>query len=155
MYISITMYVCSRCDLQLQYPQANPPIPIHTLTHKGILCMYARLRRDGVGSTAFNTHKLIHPPPLTHTHTHAPQSLSDIGVGPGPTFECVRFSTLGRSPLLQHYLYTHNLSEVKVHTGHPISRTQVKDIPQPSTTYKELLHNSTVRSDQWYKAYER
>ena len=45
------------------------------------------------------------------------QSLSDVQVGPGPIFECVRFSTLGRSPLLQHYLYTHNLTDVEVHTG--------------------------------------
>ena len=87
-----------------------------------------------------------------HTLT---QSSSDVAVGPGPIFECVRFSTLGRSPLLQHYLYIHNLSEVNVQTGYPISRTQVKDVPQSSITYKQLLQNSTDRSDQWYKAYER
>ena len=87
-----------------------------------------------------------------HTLT---QSSSDIAVGPGPIFECVRFSMLGRSPLLQHYLYIHNLSEVNFLSGQLISRTQVKDIPQSSMTYKQLLQNSADRSDQWYKAYER
>lgn len=83
------------------------------------------------------------------------KSLSDFQVGPGPIYECVRFSTLGRSPLLQHYLYTHNLSEVKVQHHHPVSRTQVKEVQSSDVTYKKLLKRSSDKSDLQYKAYQR
>ena len=60
-----------------------------------------------------------------------------MGVGEGPTFECVWFSLAGRSPLLQHYLVTHGLAEAKEEgimeatLGPVIGRTQISHLPYP------------------------
>ena len=66
---------------------------------------------------------------MPHTHTYTPQHTQSQGVGPGPTYECVQFSILGRSPLLQHYLLSHHLMEEEAHSRPTISRIQVKELP--------------------------
>ena len=69
-----------------------------------------------------------------HTHTHIHTHTQSMGVGPGPSYECVRFSVLGRSPLLQHFLLSHHLSEEVAEESFSrstVSRTQVKELPYP------------------------
>ena len=81
-------------------------------------------------------------------------SLSNVEVG--PVFECVRFSIHGRSPLLQHYLYQHHLSESKAPQGGlGMSRTQVKEIPSRGVTYKQLLKKQEKHSERLYDEYQR
>ena len=65
-------------------------------------------------------------------------SLQEVGVGPGPTFECVRFSLMGRSPLLQHYLVIHGLVEEgdgEEMSRAVVGRTQIKKLPYPPTIH--------------------
>ena len=56
------------------------------------------------------------------------------GIGSGPTFECVRFTTTSRSPLLQHHFMIHGLSESdQVPSGASVmGRTQIKQLPYPT-----------------------
>ena len=105
-------------------------------------------------STPPHTHSLhshTHSLSLSHTHTQS----TPTHIGPGPIFECVRFSTLGRSPLLQHYMVRHGLIEVNAPPGPTISRRQVKEVPRPSVGYKDLLKKSKESSERHYAEYEK
>ena len=66
---------------------------------------------------------------ISHTHTHYSSQVPNVG--PGPTFECVQFGITGKSPLFQHHLRVHQLTEVDGPRGPFISRTQIKEIPYP------------------------
>lgn len=76
-------------------------------------------------------------------------------LGTGPTFECVRFSIYGRSPLLQHYLFRHHLSEYRKPMGLAVTRTQVKEMSSDGATYKQLLRGHERRAQQLYDQYNR
>ncbi|XP_064390990.1 protein FAM227B-like [Halichondria panicea] len=76
-------------------------------------------------------------------------------IGPGPIFECVRFSILGRSPLLHHFMIRHNLVDLDTPPGPTISRRQVKELPRPCVGYKDLLRKSQEVSDNKYEQYKR
>lgn len=54
-----------------------------------------------------------------------------VGIGPGPVFECVRFGINCRSPLLEHYLVSHGLiAHATSHGRGPyVTRTQIKELP--------------------------
>ena len=73
-------------------------------------------------------------------------TLQGVGVGVGPTFECVQFGLTARSPLLQNYLVIHGLEEagtgeVLRRVGPVIGRTQISKLPYPSFT-QLLTHHS-------------
>lgn len=81
-------------------------------------------------------------------------SLTDVTVERGPTFECVHFKTLGRSPLLAHCLRNHQL----IHEEQPntvISRTQVKELPPPGTSYDQVIKCYKQKSDALFQDYDR
>ena len=60
-------------------------------------------------------------------------------LGPGTTYECVQFSTLGKSPLLQYYLDAHGLTEGSL-GGHIVKRTEVKGVSYPHTCTFSSTH---------------
>lgn len=57
--------------------------------------------------------------------------MQGVGIGKGPTFECVWFGLTARSPLLQHYMVTHGLMEEQKERvlGPVMGRTQISKLP--------------------------
>ena len=83
------------------------------------------------------------------------QNFSVSQLETGPVFECVRFSIYGRSPLFQHYLYHHNLTEAQKTPGLAVSRTQIKEIPQDGITYRQVLKGQQKKAKNLYQEYQR
>ena len=81
--------------------------------------------------------------------------LSKVQITSSPTYECVRFNLGGRSPLLQHYLYHHNLTESTESKGPAMSRTQIKDFSSSGLTYEQALKCYENESEAMYNEYER
>ena len=72
-----------------------------------------------------------------------------VGIGEGPTFECVWFSLAARSPLLQHYLVTHGLAEAKEEgvegtVGPVVGRTQISQLPYPVVVYNIFVATTCI-----------
>jgi hypothetical protein len=77
----------------------------------------------------------------------------------GSAFECVRFATSSKSPLLQHHLLKHGLTDLhqSVVTNNKtiISRTQVKKLESSGTTLDDIIKTSKELSDKRQKDYEQ
>ncbi len=96
-----------------------------------------------------------HETPTLIYYDKSPMQNFSVGhLEAGPVFECVRFSIYGRSPLLQHYLYHHNLTDTQKPTGLAISRTQVKEIPEHSITYKQVVKGQGKKAKKLYQEYQ-
>ncbi|XP_065912772.1 protein FAM227B-like [Dysidea avara] len=77
-------------------------------------------------------------------------------IGPGATYERVNFSISGRSPLVQHYMSIHHLCESNGGwTGPALTRTEVKALPPPAPTYKQVAIRFQNEAEQRYEEYER
>ena len=73
-----------------------------------------------------------------------------VGIGPGPVFECVRFGINCRSPLLEHYLASHGLiAHSAAHGRGPyVTRTQIKELPY--LFLSSLLLENTIHNKYMY-----
>ncbi|XP_064619061.1 protein FAM227B-like [Lineus longissimus] len=74
--------------------------------------------------------------------------------GPGPKFERVLFDTLGRSPLIAHYLHRRQLQDIK-RPELKVKRTEVVSVQQDAPTYRDLINNRMAMSQTLSKEYQR
>ncbi|KAL4227293.1 hypothetical protein ACF0H5_012739 [Mactra antiquata] len=75
-------------------------------------------------------------------------------IGPGPTYERVKFNTQGRSPLISHYLHLRRLKDLE-QPGKKVRRTEIVKLPSPGPTYKQLIQNTLALTDALSKEYQR
>ncbi|XP_019626953.1 PREDICTED: protein FAM227B-like [Branchiostoma belcheri] len=72
------------------------------------------------------------------------QPIESHQTGPGPQFERVTFNLSGRSPLVSHYLQMKSLEERETRdlVGRRVRRTEVKKLPPPGPTYRDVIRES-------------
>ncbi|XP_052791484.1 protein FAM227B-like isoform X2 [Mya arenaria] len=75
-------------------------------------------------------------------------------IGPGPTYERVKFNTQGRSPLISHYLHLRKLKDLE-QPGKRVRRTEIVKVPSPGPTYRQLIQNTLAMTDALSKEYQR
>ncbi|XP_053405704.1 protein FAM227B-like isoform X2 [Mercenaria mercenaria] len=75
-------------------------------------------------------------------------------IGPGPTYERVKFNTQGRSPLISHYLHLRKLKDLH-QPGKKVRRTEIVKLPSPGPTYKQLIQNTLAMTDALSREYQK
>ncbi|KAH3828250.1 hypothetical protein DPMN_130203 [Dreissena polymorpha] len=75
-------------------------------------------------------------------------------IGPGPTYERVKFNIQGRSPLISHYLHLRKLRDMH-QPGKKVRRTEIVKLPSPGPTYRQLIQNTLAMTKALSKEYQR
>ncbi|XP_078589638.1 protein FAM227B-like isoform X1 [Branchiostoma floridae x Branchiostoma japonicum] len=85
------------------------------------------------------------------------QPIESHQTGPGPQFERVTFNLSGRSPLVSHYLQMKSLEERETRdlVGRRVRRTEVKRLPPPGPTYRDVIKESLEMTKSLQDEYKK
>ncbi|CAH1252829.1 FAM227B [Branchiostoma lanceolatum] len=85
------------------------------------------------------------------------QPIESHQTGPGPQFERVTFNLSGRSPLVSHYMQMKSLEERETRDliGRRVRRTEVKRLPPPGPTYRDVIRESLEMTKSLQDEYKK
>lgn len=75
-------------------------------------------------------------------------------IGPGPTLQRIAFNTLGKSPLVAHFLYKRELQDLETPMKR-LTRTQVTSLPPKAPTYREVIKDTLQKTETLSRQYEK